>query len=192
MSNCKIYEFYTVKQNIGVACFTWIAEEIELPLHEIWSSQSSVDEGFCLLGCDIVLLSEGKWTDYTWIWRKHNASRHWAPLMQCHISKRFKPSTSSIPPLTYFSSFQVLLNLARVLFNLQYLDDAVYLTRRSLEVQPPDKNAWQQHLTLGEIFKVRIHAFRCLCSCTIHKFYSYWNMFTVWIVRFVLQILWCT
>jgi hypothetical protein len=41
-----------------------------------------------------------------------------------------------------------------VLFNLQYLDDAIYLTRRSLEVQPPDKNAWQQYFTLGEIFKV--------------------------------------
>lgn len=51
--------------------------------------------------------------------------------------------------------FQVLLNLARVMFNLQYLDDAIYLTRRSLEVQPPDKSAWQQYFTLGEIFKVR-------------------------------------
>lgn len=30
---------------------------------------------------------------------------------------------------------EVLLNLARVLFNLQFLDDAIYLTRRSLEVQ---------------------------------------------------------
>ncbi len=33
----------------------------------------------------------------------------------------------------------ILLNLARVLFNLQYLDDAIFLTRRSLEVQPPDQ-----------------------------------------------------
>ena len=40
---------------------------------------------------------------------------------------------------------EILLNLARVLFNLQYLDDAIFLTRRSLEVQPPDQNAWQQH-----------------------------------------------
>lgn len=48
---------------------------------------------------------------------------------------------------------EVLLNLARVLFTLQYLDDAIYLTRRSLEVQPPDKGAWQQYFTLGEIFK---------------------------------------
>lgn len=47
----------------------------------------------------------------------------------------------------------VLLNLARVLFNLQFLDDAIFLTRRSLEMQPPDQNAWLQHFTLGEILK---------------------------------------
>ncbi|RZF45748.1 hypothetical protein LSTR_LSTR012679 [Laodelphax striatellus] len=52
---------------------------------------------------------------------------------------------------------EVLLNLARVLFNLQYLDDAIYLTRRSLEVQPPDKSAWMQYYTLGEIFKAYGH-----------------------------------
>lgn len=52
---------------------------------------------------------------------------------------------------------EVLLNLARVLFTLQYLDDAIYLTRRSLEVQPPDKDAWQQYFTLGEIFKAYGH-----------------------------------
>jgi len=52
---------------------------------------------------------------------------------------------------------EVLLNLARVMFNLQYLDDAIYLTRRSLEVQPPDKSAWQQYFTLGEIFKAYGH-----------------------------------
>ncbi|GLV44495.1 super sex combs [Carabus blaptoides fortunei] len=52
---------------------------------------------------------------------------------------------------------EVLLNLARVLFTLQYLDDAIYLTRRSLEVQPPDKSAWQQYFTLGEIFKAYGH-----------------------------------
>ncbi|KAI4462150.1 ttc17 protein [Holotrichia oblita] len=52
---------------------------------------------------------------------------------------------------------EVLLNLARVLFTLQYLDDAIYLTRRSLEVQPPDKGAWQQYFTLGEIFKAYGH-----------------------------------
>lgn len=52
---------------------------------------------------------------------------------------------------------EVLLNLARVLFALQYLDDAIYLTRRSLEVQPPDKSAWQQYFTLGEILKAYGH-----------------------------------
>lgn len=46
-----------------------------------------------------------------------------------------------------------LLNLARVLFNLQYLDDAISLTKRSLEVHPPDRSAWRQYFTLGEIFK---------------------------------------
>lgn len=52
---------------------------------------------------------------------------------------------------------EVLLNLARVLFTLQYLDDAIFLTRRSLEVQAPDKGAWQHYFTLGEIFKAYGH-----------------------------------
>lgn len=51
----------------------------------------------------------------------------------------------------------VLLNLARVLFNLQYLDDAISLTRRSLHMQPTDKNSWLQHYTLGEILKAYGH-----------------------------------
>ena len=51
----------------------------------------------------------------------------------------------------------VLLNLARVLYNLQYLDDAIHLTRRSLEMQPPGRSAWQQYFTLGEIFKAYGH-----------------------------------
>ena len=59
----------------------------------------------------------------------------------------------------HFSSdnADVLLNLARVLFNLQYLDDAVFLTRRSLERQPSDQNSWLQHFTLGEILKAYGH-----------------------------------
>uniref|UniRef100_A0A182M3E6 Uncharacterized protein n=1 Tax=Anopheles culicifacies TaxID=139723 RepID=A0A182M3E6_9DIPT len=52
---------------------------------------------------------------------------------------------------------EVLLNLARVLFNLQYLDDAIHLTRRSLDVQPRDRSAWRQYFTLGEIFKAYGH-----------------------------------
>lgn len=54
---------------------------------------------------------------------------------------------------------EVLLNLARVLMVLQYLDDATYLARRSLELQPPDRNAWEQYLTLGQIFKVNSQIF---------------------------------
>jgi tetratricopeptide (TPR) repeat protein len=50
-----------------------------------------------------------------------------------------------------------LLNLARVLFNLQYLDDAILLTRRSLHSQPAHRNAWLQHYTLGEILKAYGH-----------------------------------
>ncbi|KAH1000100.1 hypothetical protein HUJ04_000029 [Dendroctonus ponderosae] len=52
---------------------------------------------------------------------------------------------------------EVLLSLAKVLFRLQYLDDAIFLTRRSLEVVPPEKGAWQQYFTLGEIFKAYGH-----------------------------------
>ncbi|OXU20273.1 hypothetical protein TSAR_001759 [Trichomalopsis sarcophagae] len=52
---------------------------------------------------------------------------------------------------------EVLLNLARVLLVLEYLDDASYLARRSLELQPPDRNAWEQYLTLGQIFKAYGH-----------------------------------
>ena len=44
---------------------------------------------------------------------------------------------------------EILLNLARVLFNLSYLDDALFLTRRSLEVQPHDQIAWQQHFQVS-------------------------------------------
>ncbi|XP_067658676.1 uncharacterized protein [Haliotis asinina] len=51
----------------------------------------------------------------------------------------------------------VLLNLARVLFNLQYLDDAIFLTRRSLVMQSPEQNSWLQHFTLGEILKAYGH-----------------------------------
>ena len=61
---------------------------------------------------------------------------------------------------------EILLNLARVLFNLQYLDDAIFLTRRSLEVQPPDQNAWQQHFQVCWRLEEEIQSiFLCLlCS----------------------------
>ena len=47
----------------------------------------------------------------------------------------------------------ILLNLARVLYNLKYLNDAIFLTQRSLQMQPANLNCWLQHFTLGEIFK---------------------------------------
>lgn len=47
----------------------------------------------------------------------------------------------------------VLHNLGRILFTLQYLDDAIFLTRRSLEAQPNARNVWQHYFTLGEIYK---------------------------------------
>ena len=53
------------------------------------------------------------------------------------------------------SNSDVLLNLARVLHNLQYLDDAIALTQRSLDLQPSDRNSWLQHFTMGEILKSR-------------------------------------
>ena len=47
----------------------------------------------------------------------------------------------------------VLLNLARVLINLQYYSDALFLTQKSLEYKSSDQNSWLQHFTLGEIYK---------------------------------------
>ncbi|CAG0912537.1 unnamed protein product [Notodromas monacha] len=51
------------------------------------------------------------------------------------------------------NSAEVLINLARVLLNLQYKEDALFLAKRSLEVHPPHLNPWLIHFTLGEIFK---------------------------------------
>ncbi|WAR14669.1 TTC17-like protein [Mya arenaria] len=55
------------------------------------------------------------------------------------------------------NSPDVLLYLARILFNLQFLDDAIFLTRRSLAMQPENENSWHQHFTLGEILKAYGH-----------------------------------
>ena len=49
----------------------------------------------------------------------------------------------------------VLLNLARVLFNQHEFDDALELTQRSLESRAPDQNAWLQEFTIGEIHLAR-------------------------------------
>lgn len=47
----------------------------------------------------------------------------------------------------------VLNDLARLLFTLQYLDDAVFLLRRSLEDQPNSQQSWRSYFTLGEIYR---------------------------------------
>lgn len=52
----------------------------------------------------------------------------------------------------------ILLNLARVLFNLNYHEDAIFLAERSLTEklkQPSPSNPWLQYFTLGESFKGR-------------------------------------
>ncbi|XP_022090278.1 tetratricopeptide repeat protein 17-like [Acanthaster planci] len=51
----------------------------------------------------------------------------------------------------------ILLNLARVLFNAQRLPDALLLTQKSLQHKAPDQNAWLQHFTLGEVHKALGH-----------------------------------
>lgn len=47
----------------------------------------------------------------------------------------------------------VLHDLARLLFRLQYLDDAIFLVRQSLEAQENTQNAWRSFFTLGEIYR---------------------------------------
>lgn len=47
----------------------------------------------------------------------------------------------------------LLLNLARVLFNLKYNADAVYLAKRSLHMKSSDHHVWLQYFTLGEVYK---------------------------------------
>uniref|UniRef100_A0A0L8HMX2 Uncharacterized protein n=1 Tax=Octopus bimaculoides TaxID=37653 RepID=A0A0L8HMX2_OCTBM len=49
---------------------------------------------------------------------------------------------------------EVLLNLGRIFLRLHYLDDAYHLTKISLQNLPAYQNAWSQHFTLGEIFKI--------------------------------------
>lgn len=47
----------------------------------------------------------------------------------------------------------LLLNLARVLFNLKYYTDAVYLAKNSLHMKSSDHHVWLQYFTLGEVYK---------------------------------------
>lgn len=58
-------------------------------------------------------------------------------------------SALSIDPM----NADVLHDLARVLFVLQYLDDAIFLVKRSLETQSNSRNAWRSFFTLGEIYQ---------------------------------------
>uniref|UniRef100_UPI0035902704 uncharacterized protein isoform X2 n=1 Tax=Myxine glutinosa TaxID=7769 RepID=UPI0035902704 len=47
----------------------------------------------------------------------------------------------------------VLQDLARLLFSHGFLEDAIMLTWRSLELQPPQCSVWYQHFSLGEMLK---------------------------------------
>lgn len=51
------------------------------------------------------------------------------------------------------TNVDVIHDLARVLFMLQYLDDAIFLLRRSLEDQPNHPHSWRSYSTLGEIYR---------------------------------------
>ena len=46
----------------------------------------------------------------------------------------------------------ILLNLARVLYNQHFINDTIFLTKKSLHVKDPDDNTWLQHYTLGEAY----------------------------------------
>ncbi len=47
----------------------------------------------------------------------------------------------------------VLINTARLLLKLNFYDDALYLTRKSLDYIRTDRSPWLQHFTLAEILK---------------------------------------
>jgi len=52
------------------------------------------------------------------------------------------------------NNIDALLNLARMLSNLNYMKDAVYLAQLSLDVAiSTEQNKWLQHYTLGELFE---------------------------------------
>lgn len=46
----------------------------------------------------------------------------------------------------------VLINLARLLFKLRFYEDAIYLSKKSIEFIRTDRSPWFQHYTLGEIY----------------------------------------
>ncbi|XP_047138913.1 uncharacterized protein LOC105848042 [Hydra vulgaris] len=51
------------------------------------------------------------------------------------------------------SNPDALLNLARIMMNLNYSADAVYLAEYSLRINEPNVNTWLQHYALAEIFE---------------------------------------
>lgn len=52
---------------------------------------------------------------------------------------------------------EVLFNLAEVLQKMQFMDDAIYLIKRSIEYNPPKMSSWRQYFTLGKILKHHGH-----------------------------------
>lgn len=51
----------------------------------------------------------------------------------------------------------VLFNLAEVLQKMQFMDDAIYLIKRSIEYNSPRRSSWRQYFTLGKILKHNGH-----------------------------------
>ena len=52
------------------------------------------------------------------------------------------------------NNVDALLNLARILFNLRYIKDAIYLVEHSLDEHSSEHNTWLQHFALGEYFEL--------------------------------------
>lgn len=52
-----------------------------------------------------------------------------------------------------YNNADILLNLARLLLNLNYIKDALYLVEHSLDQQSAEQSTWLQHFTLGEILE---------------------------------------
>lgn len=48
---------------------------------------------------------------------------------------------------------EVLHDLGRVLYSLQYYEDAIFLVRRAVEAQATKHGRWRSHFTLGEIYR---------------------------------------
>ncbi|KAL5277207.1 hypothetical protein ACFFRR_002433 [Megaselia abdita] len=52
---------------------------------------------------------------------------------------------------------EILFNLAEVLHKMQFIDDAIYLIKRSIEYNPHRILPWRQYFTLGKILKDHGH-----------------------------------